>query len=1301
GFRLGLVALPYLGLAVPGLLRLTLQDSSVEVPSLTFLSSLTSLTALHLKDCDFSTPTYPAPSGPPWSQLLAQLPPLPSLLLLHLAHPPGHPRSAHPLTGPHLHSLLTAAPHLTSLDLGPHQDLAHCCLGVLAAHPHLASLRVRDLRPDPALLQRLTQVADAAQRNREAAAGGAAQGASLNQGQASGTATAPGGEGLQAVAEGALGAQGQGGVAAPGGPTSVGEGSSAAAAAPMDLAASSTAPPAPASLAGRSATGADLVPPGEPAPCPPAAPPAEGQREEAVREEGKAVGMEVGQAAGEEEGGAAAGAPAQGAPPVVGGQVAGAKRGAGGQPGPEEQPEAKRLAAGSGEQQGQADEGMAPPASDPLAPPTAPQGPPNSPPASPLHPTSPPASPGSDMHNGPDLDPCGPCSSPQPPRRAPPHPWLIPAAPLGPLHHTMQQDPRQALLDVLREYHASQLEQEQQGGRRGEGAGPAGAGGAGAVAGEGQQQAGQQQGGTPEVRGQQGGDRVPPKGRQQSGGFMKGLELVQPSLACLACLPLDRFDHILFPKCVRITPGLHATLSALAFEQLARHWRKMAVTLADLRRDVTLGLRLPGHRPRPDDSQSAPDASTPTKIPPIKGNPSAHGCAVMVQVRPRAASECEQATPDVTGRSPAAAVVQPTVGALAARFSLWLQFESQELSSSVVAPWQSNLARYSRSNALHADGLGQRGEGDEGRAGVDSAVQGVVRMASALSNQAAEVAAEVARTASAVAALRLMDASSVSCTLSLLAPLAGILTTLRLEGAMLGEAQALSLGEAMRKPSAEAATEAGSSKGHTRHPTMLFLPLSSLLCRGCNLAPGWWTALHRALPELRLLMLTATCTGVHVADVVGFLASAPHPVTLHLAPGLLPASAVAAASKDELLTECLLYQAAEIEVRDQQAASPLQAVAAAYPGALQLLPLEAKALNAVRQLLGLEALPDAADPADRAGGLDGGAGGGSGSSLPPALPSLSGVLQVPGCPRLGLRFQLPASYPLHAAAQLSVQATGSSRQQHAQYEAVVVACADRELGSACLMQAMAELMVGGFHHIKSLAKRKAILQSARDLQLGGACKPGFPGVILVEGFEQDVEEFTAGIRAMRWQAMQEVQAENELLMTEAQLLHAIEEVLAAKMHDLEEKHQHLQAAHRQLRLDNESLEAVIEQCNLAITIARRDMHRLEAQLRKFQRRPLLTRKQRQQLQILKQTGVSIEVLRRWADSNCSRLDTHGRPGGTTVQPTPRPSPPEPTPGPSPPEPCDLFIPTLEASPGQPAARTAAYTAQQYTSAQPG
>ncbi|KAJ9518272.1 hypothetical protein QJQ45_010242 [Haematococcus lacustris] len=192
----------------------------------------------------------------------------------------------------------------------------------------------------------------------------------------------------------------------------------------------------------------------------------------------------------------------------------------------------------------------------------------------------------------------------------------------------------------------------------------------------------------------------------------------------------------------------------------------------------------------------------------------------------------------------------------------------------------------------------------------------------------------------------------------------------------------------------------------------------------------------------------------------------------------------------------------------------------------------------------------------------------------------------------------------------------------------------------------------------------------------------------------------SGLKAIARRAeaiAQQVRAENEVLMTEAQLQQACEEVLEAALLDLEEKHKHLQASHRQERLDNESLEAVVKQQELAMTTAKRAQHRLEAQLRKYQRRPQLTRKQRQQLQILKQTGVSIEVLRRWADSNCSRLDTHGRPGGTTVQPTPGPSPPEPTPGPSPPEPCDPFIPTQEASPGQSAARTTAYTARQYLS----
>ncbi|KAJ9519178.1 hypothetical protein QJQ45_007735 [Haematococcus lacustris] len=72
----------------------------------------------------------------------------------------------------------------------------------------------------------------------------------------------------------------------------------------------------------------------------------------------------------------------------------------------------------------------------------------------------------------------------------------------------------------------------------------------------------------------------------------------------------------------------------------------------------------------------------------------------------------------------------------------------------------------------------------------------------------------------------------------------------------------------------------------------------------------------------------------------------------------------------------------------------------------------------------------------------------------------------------------------------------------------------------------------------------------------------------------------------------EVQAENEMLMTEAKLQQACKEVLEAALLDLEEKHKHLQASHRQQRLENETLEAVVKQQELAMTTAKRAHHRL-------------------------------------------------------------------------------------------------------------
>lgn len=51
-------------------------------------------------------------------------------------------------------------------------------------------------------------------------------------------------------------------------------------------------------------------------------------------------------------------------------------------------------------------------------------------------------------------------------------------------------------------------------------------------------------------------------------------------------------------------------------------------------------------------------------------------------------------------------------------------------------------------------------------------------------------------------------------------------------------------------------------------------------------------------------------------------------------------------------------------------------------------------------------------------------------------------------------------------------------------------------------------------------KRRHIVAWARELRLGGFCKPGFPGIIVVEGDEGDCREFVARVRALPWQAMQ-------------------------------------------------------------------------------------------------------------------------------------------------------------------------------------
>lgn len=151
------------------------------------------------------------------------------------------------------------------------------------------------------------------------------------------------------------------------------------------------------------------------------------------------------------------------------------------------------------------------------------------------------------------------------------------------------------------------------------------------------------------------------------------------------------------------------------------------------------------------------------------------------------------------------------------------------------------------------------------------------------------------------------------------------------------------------------------------------------------------------------------------------------------------------------------------------------------------------------------------------------------------LGDLSGTCVVPEVKLFGhhisLRFQLPPLYPLHAAAKLSVVCC-APRAVHDQLHLVVTSCADQALGGCCLLTAMQDLQHAAeeaaaaalkacakpdssataaakqptasvsrqliwFHHIKSLKKRKTIMEQAEKLRLGGGCKPGFPGMSVV------------------------------------------------------------------------------------------------------------------------------------------------------------------------------------------------------------
>lgn len=70
------------------------------------------------------------------------------------------------------------------------------------------------------------------------------------------------------------------------------------------------------------------------------------------------------------------------------------------------------------------------------------------------------------------------------------------------------------------------------------------------------------------------------------------------------------------------------------------------------------------------------------------------------------------------------------------------------------------------------------------------------------------------------------------------------------------------------------------------------------------------------------------------------------------------------------------------------------------------------------------------------------------------------------------------------------------------------------------------------HHIKSKTKRINIVNNAKNLNLTGFCKPGKPGIICVEGYKEDTEEFWKLLKGMNWQKITVKKSEDKICSIE-------------------------------------------------------------------------------------------------------------------------------------------------------------------------
>lgn len=157
--------------------------------------------------------------------------------------------------------------------------------------------------------------------------------------------------------------------------------------------------------------------------------------------------------------------------------------------------------------------------------------------------------------------------------------------------------------------------------------------------------------------------------------------------------------------------------------------------------------------------------------------------------------------------------------------------------------------------------------------------------------------------------------------------------------------------------------------------------------------------------------------------------------------------------------------------------------------------------------------------------------------------SLQVSLHLPEA-KLQLKCSLPPGYPITAPAQVSIE--GRTRKEENLLSHKIQAKADELLGQEAIMELFHELQelanemeasaipeeeaanetessspeyLGRrwiwAHHITDTARRKSIVQEARELKLGGYLKAGYPGIVVVEGYTCECDEFVNWIKGSK------------------------------------------------------------------------------------------------------------------------------------------------------------------------------------------